>query len=205
MPPDEHARAEALPGRCRQLFVDAKTRDLRLVDTKAQFRVVTAAETAEFVAQVARVKRAYLDGGPGLSGDLDKGLALVQEYAAQAEAASKRKAELANAQSLFGLEVVPYPDLAWVAADLDKMHQIYGLYQVQKDFQDAQSSTLWGELDVKSLQDGCEAIEKKCKKFPEELRSVPVFKDVATTIAVFKDSLPLIVSLKNDAMQPRHW
>jgi len=203
--PEEHERAMGLPATCRQLFVDAKTRDLRLVDTKAQFRVVTITETEEFVEQMGALKRAYLDGGPGISGDLDKGLEMVAEYTTQVEAASRRKAELANAQSLFGLDIVPYPDLTWVATDLEKMHQIYDLYQVQKDFQDAQSSTLWGELDVKSLQDGCEAIEKKCKKFPEELRSIPVFKDVATTIAVFKDSLPLIVSLKNDAMQPRHW
>jgi dynein heavy chain len=154
---------------------------------------------------MAAMKRAYQDKGPGISGDLDNGLLLVAEYADEVARAQARKAELQNAQNLFGLPMTPFPDLQWVSADLDKLKEVYGLYQEQRDFQDACGSTLWGELEIKQLQDGVEAIEKRCRKFPEDLKALSIFKDVQGVILVFKDSLPLIVSLKNDAMMARHW
>ena len=62
VPPEEHEMAKQLPGACRSLFVDAKTRDLRLVDTKAQFRIVTEEQTNDFAEQMKQMKKDYLDG-----------------------------------------------------------------------------------------------------------------------------------------------
>ena len=110
-----------------------------------------------------------------------------------------------NAQVLFGLDIVPQPDLASVQADLEKISEIYMLYEEQKNFQDSCSSTLWGELDIGTLNEGSEVIEKKCRRFPQYLKEIPVYKDVKHAIDDFRESLPLIVALKNDAMLPRHW
>ncbi len=80
---EEHEAARGLPALCRLLYVDAKTRDLRLVDTKAKFRIVTETQAVEFAEAMAGMKRAYQDGGPGISGDLDNGLRLVAEFTAK--------------------------------------------------------------------------------------------------------------------------
>ena len=77
----------------------------------------------------------FCSGGPGISGDLDKGLDLVGEYTDKVLDAQKRKAELVNAQTLFGLEITPFPGLNWVDTDLRKLTQIYGLYQVSHETQ----------------------------------------------------------------------
>lgn len=48
-------------------------------------------------------------------------------------------------------------------------------------------------------------MEKKAKKFPKELKEISTFKLVEAKLINFKESLPLVVNLKNDAMKSRHW
>ena len=43
------------------------------------------------------------------------------------------------------------------------------------------------------------------KKFPKNLKDLPTFKLVENKLFNFKESLPLVVNLKYDAMKPRHW
>ena len=52
VPDDEMTSALALDVRWRQLYCDSRTRDLRLVDTKDQFRTVTAHQDVVFREQV---------------------------------------------------------------------------------------------------------------------------------------------------------
>jgi dynein heavy chain len=48
-------------------------------------------------------------------------------------------------------------------------------------------------------------MEKIAKKFPKELKELPTFRLVESRLSNFKESLPLVVNLKNDAMKARHW
>ena len=48
-------------------------------------------------------------------------------------------------------------------------------------------------------------MEKLAKKFPKDLRELSTFKLVEARLVNFKESLPLVVNLKYDAMKPRHW
>lgn len=48
-------------------------------------------------------------------------------------------------------------------------------------------------------------MEKLAKKFSKELKELSTFKLVESKLNSFKESLPLVVSLKNDAMKSRHW
>ena len=43
------------------------------------------------------------------------------------------------------------------------------------------------------------------KKFPKALKDLPTFKLLENKLFNFKESLPLVVSLKYDAMKSRHW
>ena len=64
---------------------------------------------------------------------------------------SKQKAELVNAQTLFDLDVKPYPALQLTLSELDQLERIYGLYQKFREFQETMSSTGWGELDIAGI------------------------------------------------------
>ena len=118
---------------------------------------------------------------------------------------NKTKAELVNAQNLFNLDVKPYPELQQTMADIDQLDKIYSLYIKFKDFQEQMASMLWGELDITALQKGADDFEKECRRFPKDLKEIYTFKMVEARLSNFKESLPLVVSLKNDSMKERHW
>jgi dynein heavy chain len=52
---------------------------------------------------------------------------------------------------------------------------------------------------------GAEDYEKMAKRFPKELKDIYTFKMVEAKLTNFKESLPLVMALKNDAMKTRHW
>ena len=192
--------------RWRQLYVDARTRDLRLVDTKAKFREVTKQQDVHFREELNVLRREFLDSGPGISSiSLDDGVELLSDYKRRLNKLHKTKAELVNALNLFNLDVKPYPMLQATGADVEQLDKIYGLYVSFKEFQQTMASMLWGDLDIQALQKGADDFEKQCKRMPKELKEIYTFKMVESRLLNFKESLPLVVSLKNDAMKSRHW
>jgi dynein heavy chain len=203
---EEMDAALKIEGRWRKLYVDSRTRDLRLIDTKQKFRVITSEQDVEFRAVLVNLRKEFLDSGPGVSTtDLDEGVELLAEYKRKISKLNKVKAELVNAQNLFDLDVKPYPDLQQTILDIEKLSKIYDLYSQFKDFQMNMSSMLWGDLDIAVLQKGADDLEKTAKKFPKELKEIYTFKMVEARLANFKEALPLVVNLKNDAMKTRHW
>lgn len=206
VPTQEMQEALGIENRWHKLYCDSRTRDLRLVDTKQQFRQVTSQQDVEFREVLHQLRKEFLDSGPGVSTtSLDDGVELLAEYKRKLLKLNKIKAELINAQNLFNLDVKPYPDLQQTQSDIDQLSKIYDLYVSFKEFQVNMSSTLWGDLDIAVLQKGAEDFEKSAKRFPKELKEVYTFKLVEAKLLNFKEALPLVVSLKNDAMKPRHW
>lgn len=206
VPQQEMTDALNIETRWRTLYCNSRTRDLRLIDTKAQFRQVTSQQDVEFRELLSNLRKDFLDKGPGVSSTtLDDGVDLLADYKKKLVSLNKIKAELINAQNLFNLDVKPYPDLQQTQADVDQLAKIYDLYTQFKEFQMNMSSMLWGDLDISLLQKGAEDFEKTAKRFPKELKEIFTFKMVEGKLANFKEALPLVISLKNDAMKPRHW
>lgn len=206
VPTAETASAMALGERWHTLFVNSKTRDLRLTDTKQQFRKVTAQQDVDFREGLKQLRREFLDSGPGLSSTmLDAGVELLAEYKERLTRLNKEKATLVNAQNLFNLDVKPYPDLNNTLAEVEILDKIYELYTSFLQFQNTMASTMWADLDIQVLQQGTSSFEMLCKRFPKDLQENPIFKLVENKVQNSKEALPLVVSLKNDAMKARHW
>lgn len=206
VPDEEVAAAMNIENRWRKLYVDARTRDLRLVDTKTTFREVTVQQDLDFRAELELLRKEFLDTGPGNSSiSLDDGVDLLRDFQKRVAKHNKTKAMLVNAQNLFNLDVKPYPVLQQTCSDLDQLEKIYDVYIQFKEFQSAMASMNWGELDMAALTSGAEDFEKMCKKLPKNLKEIYTFKMVEGRLSNFKESLPLVVSLKNDAMKTRHW
>ena len=206
VPEEEINDALTIEQRFRKMYCDGRTRDLRLVDTKATFREVTQNQDIDFRAELDVLREQFLDAGPGVSSvSLDDGVDLLMEYKKRCAELNKRKAVLINAQNLFDLPVKPYPLLASTCADLEQLDKIYSLYIEFKEFKQTMASMLWGDLDIVALQSGADGFEVKARKFPKKLKEIYTFKMVESVLSNFKESLPLVVNLKNDAMKPRHW
>jgi dynein heavy chain len=168
--------------------------------------MVTAQQDIDFRESLNTLRKEFLDNGPGVSSvTLDQGVEKLADYKLRMNRLNRLKAELVNAQNLFNLDVKPYPLLQQTQADLDQLDKIYALYIEFKEFQDNMSSMLWSDLDIGTLQKGAEDFEKAAKRFPKELKEIFTFKMVEAKLTNFKEALPLVVNLKNDAMKPRHW
>jgi len=65
------------------------------------------------------------------------------------------------------------------------------------------SQTLWVNLDIKVLQDGIEGHIKSLRKLPKDVRALPVSFFLEGRMKEFKESLPLLLDLKNKALRDR--
>lgn len=65
------------------------------------------------------------------------------------------------------------------------------------------SQTLWVDLNIQLLQDGVESFIKSLRKLPKDVRALPVAFFLEGRMKEFKESLPLLLDLKNEALRDR--
>lgn|SRR6218665_2719833 len=65
------------------------------------------------------------------------------------------------------------------------------------------AENLWANLNVNVLQDGIEGFLKALRKLPKEVKNLTVGKELEEKMKEFRDSLPLFVDLKHEALRDR--
>lgn len=65
------------------------------------------------------------------------------------------------------------------------------------------SQTLWINLNVQFLQEGIEGFLRTLRKFPRMVRNLAVAFHLETKMKAFKDSIPLLLDLKHEALRDR--
>ena len=66
------------------------------------------------------------------------------------------------------------------------------------------SQQLWADLDISRMVTGTDEVAKKLRGLTA-LKNLPVYESVEKEIQGFKNSLPMMRDLKNDALRKRHW
>lgn len=73
-------------------------------------------------------------------------------------------------------------------------------------FQNAKSQwsqTLWVDLNIHQLQEGVDSFIKTLKQLPKHVRALPVAFFLDGRMKEFRESLPLLLDLKNEALRDR--
>ncbi|ERE76020.1 dynein heavy chain 8, axonemal [Cricetulus griseus] len=117
----------------------------------------------------------------------------------------KNRQELANAEKLFDLPITMYPELIKVQKEMTGLRMIYNLYESLKVSKEEWSQTLWINLNVQYLQEGIDGFLKGLRKLPRHVRNLPVSFHLEAKMKAFKDSIPLLLDLKHEALRERHW
>jgi hypothetical protein len=197
VPPAELESALNIQDFWYQLFIESKTCDLRLNETKLLFKDVTLKNDADFRKSTVDIRNSFLDSGPGISSiSLDDGLNLVKEYNTKLKSLSKQKQELINAQMLLGIDISSYSTLLQLQSEVDTLEKIYSFYESFREFQNTMGNSLWSELDSESLQKGIDDFDTQLKRFPKELKEIYTFKRVEEYLHNFQEAIPLVVNLK---------
>lgn len=160
------------------------------------------------------------------------GLAIMGKYKADLAKIVAGQQEITNAEKLLDLSVTTFPEVLNIKNDMNGLRQIYDIYKAQQVgyayktpvhnthkcdhlnyiyacpviLQDAKtqwSQTLWIDLDIQLLQQGIEGFIKRLRLLPKEVRAMPVAFFLDGRMKEFRESLPLLLDLKNEALRDR--
>lgn len=139
---------------------------------------------------------------------LDEGLDLLNQSKEKIKNFNRTREENVLAEKLFNLPISKFPELISMEEGNKKYDLIYGVYREHvnqlKDF----SVMSWSKLDASQLIASADKFEKMVKKLGTKypaFETVHPFVKLRTTITGFKESLPLIESLKQPFINERHW
>ncbi|XP_058811885.1 dynein axonemal heavy chain 10 isoform X1 [Topomyia yanbarensis] len=198
--------AYQLEKRWRKLFNSALYRANMLQSTKTKFAEMTQNEISIFCFELNEFVQRYKSEGPGTVGlDLDRGALLMDEYGKEFEAVDKQRVELENAEKLFDIPLTDYNEFLQCKHEYEEMQVVYRLYQLQKVARERWSRTLWVNLNPQALLEGIDSFMKEFRKLPRSVRQTPVGQALDTKMKQFKSSVPLMLSLKDEALRERHW
>lgn len=204
--PQHEELAYQLEKEWKSLHFSALYREQKLEMTKDRFAQMTLSEIGQFCDLLAIFVKRFEEEGPGSVGEaLDKGLTLMEEWAKEFAETEERRIELVNAEMLFDIPLADYSDYLGAKSDFESMGVLYKFYKTQKHAREVWGRTLWSNLDPQALQDGIDGFMKDYRKIPRSIRALPVGVTLDMTMKQFKNVIPLMVALKNEALRERHW
>ncbi|XP_033076049.1 dynein heavy chain 10, axonemal [Trachypithecus francoisi] len=206
-PPDaEKELVDKIESTWSNLFNDSVNVEHALGDIKRTFTEITRGEIMNYRVQIEDFAKRFDSEGPGSVGDdLDKGVELLGVFERELARHEKSRQELANAEKLFDLPITMYPELLKVQKEMSGLRMIYELYEGLKVAKEEWSQTLWINLNVQILQEGIEGFLRALRKLPRSVRGLSVAYYLEAKMKAFKDSIPLLLDLKHEALRDRHW
>ncbi|KAJ2948630.1 hypothetical protein O0L34_g7885 [Tuta absoluta] len=198
--------AEDLQAAWESLFQTCLFRAQTLEATKEKFSKLTLQEIAKFLLELDEFVEKFDKEGPGTVGeDLDHGILLMEEYTKYFDELEARKKSLQAAEQLFDNPLADFSLYNRARAEYQAMEMIYKIYKAQKYAREIWARTLWVNLNAQALVDGIEQFFKEYRKLPKAIRQSPTGLILDLKLKQFKNVVPLMVSLKNEAMRERHW
>jgi dynein heavy chain len=149
----------------------------------------------------------YKEEGPSSpQTNLDDGLRLIEYYKERIIELNKKKEELVLAEKLFNLDISSFPELVAIDEENKNLQPLYDLYREVKNTIKDYSSTLWVKLDAEQLQKVFDKLFNTLKrKLSQKYSGNVVYNQLYEKILAFKNSIPLIIQLKNGSITDRHW
>lgn len=98
-----------------------------------------------------------------------------------------------------------YSNFNKVYKDFQALESLYKIYRSVKISIDSWGKTLWVNLNPQTLVDGMENFMKEYRKLPKAVRTIPTGVNLDIYMKQFKNIVPLMVSLRHEAMRERHW
>lgn len=190
------------------LVIKASGKDANLKGSKEHFAKETEEDVAEFKKGLVVLHQQYKSEGPSSNQtDLDDGLRLIEYYKERTLELNKRKEELVLAEKLFNLSISSFPELVSIDEENKFLQPLYDVYKELKGIIKDYSSTLWLKLDAEQLQKIIDKLYNNMRRKLAQKYSTEhtVYKKLNESVLSFKNSIPLIILLKNGSITDRHW
>ncbi|CAH8518373.1 unnamed protein product [Schistosoma turkestanicum] len=206
IPEIETESVHALRSTWMNLLKSANYKDHSLKKIKKKFTKITAEDVGKFDDIVNEFVKRFAENGPGtMTGDLDSAVTCAKAYHKELNELEAKRKELISAEQLFNLPLTQYPQFIHIQKELDGLDQLFSIYLKQKQAREEWAHILWKDLNITILQTGIEKYLKEVRSLPKSIRTLPIGTEIYEQIRTFRDSLPLFLDLKNEALRERHW
>ncbi|KAF3425259.1 hypothetical protein E2986_13407 [Frieseomelitta varia] len=205
-PEEDEQMAYNLQRDWESLYLGALYRASTLATTSDRFSDMTQEQINEFVKELEQFAADFEVNGPGSVGeDLEHGLVKMDEYGKLITKYEERRLSLIKSEILFDLPATDYSIFLKIKKDYEGMQLLFNLYKEQRGMRDVWAQTLWVNLDPQQLIDGMDHFIREFRKLPRFVKELSVGQALDTNMSSFKNSVPLFIELKNEAMRERHW
>nr|XP_031841739.1 dynein heavy chain 10, axonemal [Nomia melanderi] len=205
-PEEDEQLAYDLQHDWESLYLGALYRASTLESTSDRFADMTREQIENFVRELAEFAADFRQNGPGSVGEnLELGLKKMEEYSKKIAKHEERRQAMINSELLFDLPATDYSVFLDVKRDYEGMELLYKLYKEQKKARDEWAQTLWVNLNPQLLIDGMDHFIREFRRLPEFIRKFSIGQALDANMKNFKNSVPLFIELKNEAMRERHW
>lgn len=148
----------------------------------------------------------YYEEGPGsIKQNLKLGEGIIVEWRTLFASMNSERDEMLKVEKLFDLPKFSYDSYLAAFAHFQGMEVIYELYHRQKAAREQWGKSSWLNFNSQILYDGIEVFLAEFRHLPEAVQSLEAGGALLTTMLQFKESIPLFVKLKNEAIRSRHW
>ncbi|CAL1680177.1 unnamed protein product [Lasius platythorax] len=204
--PSDEAMAYELQRSWESLYLGAFYRASTLESTVDKFAEMIEDQIRQFLDETAKFAEDFEAHGPGSTGDeLELGLKKMDEYGKLINKHEEKRLNLIKYEILFDLPPADYSDLLKVKTDYEGMEMLYDLYKQQRSAREVWAKTLWVNLNPQQLIEGMEHFMRELRRLPKSVRDMNVGRALNANMRNFKNSVPLFIELKNEAMRERHW
>lgn len=188
-------------------FLSDKARNCshKLTFVKKRFAEIASKEATEFYRILDEFIERFETVGPGVTDDLDIGLSSLRIFSSESSRLEERRQDIANSQKLFDLPIVSSNSFANVLKQLADIEVVYKIFKNYTNAKSEWEMTQWAELNVQILQEGIENFILQVRKLPNHIKEFKVSGLLRELLKSFKNNLPIIVELKNEALRERHW
>ena len=156
--------------------------------------------------QMAELHKQALDELPySAENSPEEALTLISSFQERVNLARDQEAQFNRGMNIFNAVFSEQKDLSTTARDLDLLNQIWNVKLEWTASWDGWKNCQFSDLDVEKIEFTVGTYAKRVGKLGRDIKRWKIWESMKSDIERFKDTIPLIMSLRNKAMRSRHW
>lgn len=178
-----------------------------LSKSQKQLRQEVDSQVEDFRRAVEENKKQFQENAPYSSDKVDNTRAKekVSEYKILTTDLRDREEKMKFGLDIFKIDHPVYPELNFVEKESEMLNKIWMVKEEWDREWESWKSCKFDDLDIQYMDDKAGEFQDKLKNVDREIRSWGVYDTLKNKIESFRQTMPLIMDLRNEAMRDRHW
>lgn len=129
----------------------------------------------------------------------------MQEYNAEFTDLMEQKMKLVMEEELFNLKLLNTKTFDKYYSEFQYMKLVYLLYEKQKTDIEKWSKIQWIDIRIEFIREAFSALMLQFKRLPVLAQKTHPAIILLNHLKELRNSVSILLQLKNDALKPRHW